>query len=254
MSEKTKASKPRRFFFVRSFLKKNLSWYLLFFIFIVAGYYYFSNTFTKSYTGQFLIKKITFDGNEHVPDIILLKASGLKYRTNIFIPDLQQVKSRLEQLSWVKSAVIQRKFPNEIRIRISERIPIAILQSKHQFYLIDSDGMIIEYKEVANFNNLPIVVGEGAEKETFSLLQNLNKFPKIKKQLVFAVRIGKRRWDITVNKGIVIKLPERGILQALQIVEEISDSNGFFNDDIVSIDLRMLDKVVITRKMENKKR
>lgn len=258
MSGKTKNASPqqivRRFLFLRSFLRKNESWYFLLLCFICSTYEYFSTHLTKSYPKPFLIKKITFDGNDHVQDVLLLKASGLKYRTNIFIPDLREVKAKLEQISWVKSAVVQRKFPDEIRVRISERIPIAILQSKHHLYLIDSDGVVIEHKGIGNFSGLPIVIGEGAEKETNSLLQCLNKFPKIRNQLVFAIRVGKRRWDIKVNRGIIIKLPEQGMLQALQILEEISDSNGFFNEDIFSIDLRMLDRVVVTKKQENSKR
>lgn len=257
MSKKTKkiwtikniSSKPiwRNLFFIRSFLKSNSSWYIFFLILIIFAYNN-SEKIIKSNQKPFLIKKIVFDGNEHVPDVLLLKASGLKYKTNILLPNLHEIKTKLENISWIKSAIIQRKFPNEIYIRISERTPIAILQSKYKLYLIDSEGIVLEHDGIGNFNNLPIVVGEGAETEANYLLQCLEKFSKIRKQLVFAIRIGKRRWNIKINRGIVVKLPERGITQALQILEEISDSNGFFNKDIASIDIRMLDRVIITKR------
>jgi cell division protein FtsQ len=111
----------------------------------------------------------------------------------------------------------------------------------------------LENDGVGDFSNLPIVIGEGAEKETDRLLCCLNKFPKIRKQLVFAVRIGKRRWNIKINRGITVKLPESGIMHALGILEEISDGNGFFNDNISVIDLRMLDRVIVTKKAVEKK-
>ena len=66
--------------------------------------------------------------------------------------------------------------------------------------------------------------------------------------MVFAVRVGKRRWNIRINRGIIVKLPDRGLIQALGILDEISDSNGFFNDDIASLDLRIPDRVIISKK------
>ena len=216
-------------------------------------YLHCSRTLEKSNLGIFSIDKVEFDGNEQVPEVLLLKTSDLRYKSNIFLPDLGDVKSRLESIPWVKSVIIQRKLPNKIYVRISERIPIAILQSKYRLYLVDSDGAVLEHDAIGNFQNLPIIIGEGAEKEISHLLRCLRKFPKIKKQFVFAVRIGERRWDLKINKGIVVKLPEVGIVQALRILEEISDSRGFFNDDIVSIDLRMLDRVVVAKKDQERR-
>ncbi|MDR2158272.1 MAG: cell division protein FtsQ/DivIB, partial [Holosporaceae bacterium] len=154
----------------------------------------------------------------------------------------------------VKSAIVQRKLPDTIYVRVSERIPIAILQSKYKLYLIDADGKILENDGIGNFSNLPIVIGEGAEKEADKFLRCLNEFPKIRRQLVFAMRIGKRRWNIKINRGITVKLPEKGLMHALGILEEISDGNGFFHDDISVIDLRMLDRVIISKnKLEKTK-
>jgi cell division protein FtsQ len=215
---------------------------------IGAMIHFYLDDFLKTRNSEFCIKKIEFDGNDRVPDVLLLKISKLKYKSNIFACSIQDVKSKLEEIAWVKSATVQRKLPDTIYVRISERIPIAILQSKYHLYLIDSDGKILENDYIGSFGNLPIVVGEGAEKEADQLLQYLSKFPKIRKQLVFAVRIGKRRWNIKINRGITVKLPENGVVHALGILEEISDGNGFLNDDIEAIDLRMLDRVIVTKK------
>jgi cell division protein FtsQ len=219
---------------------------------ISGGIYFFSDKITKSKNTEFCIKKIEFDGNDRVKDVILLKISGLKYKSNIFALSVHEVKRKLENIAWVKSAIVQKKLPDTIYVRIAERTPIAILQSKYKLYLIDTEGKILKNDGIGSFNNLPIVIGEGAEKEVGRLLNCLDKFPKICRQLVFAVRIGKRRWNMKINRGITVKLPERGISYALGILEEISDKDGFFNEDISSIDLRMLDRVIVTRKVGKK--
>jgi cell division protein FtsQ len=114
---------------------------------------------------------------------------------------------------------------------------------------VDADSVVLQNDGIGNFNNLPIVVGDGAEKEASYLLKCLAKYPKIEKQLVFAVRISKRRWNIKINRGITVKLPENGVSRAIGILAELSDKDGFFNSDIQSIDLRMLDRVVVTKKV-----
>ncbi|MDR1333715.1 MAG: FtsQ-type POTRA domain-containing protein [Holosporaceae bacterium] len=231
-------------------VKSNIFLFLAFGGIAGAVVHFRLDDFLKNKNPEFCIKRIEFDGNDRVPDTLLLKTSKLSYKSNIFACSIQDVKDRLEGIGWVKSVTVQRKLPDTIYVRIAERIPIAILQSKYHLYLIDSDGKILENDGIGNFGNLPIVVGEGAEKEADQLLQYLGKFPKIRKQLVFAVRIGKRRWNIKVNRGITVKLPENGVMHALGILEEISDGNGFFNDDIEAIDLRMLDRVIVTKKIK----
>ena len=52
-----------------------------------------------------------------------------------------------------------------------------------------------------------------------------------------------------INKGVTVKLPEKHLGYAMQILDEIADENGFFNDDIQEIDLRNLDRVIVKRRV-----
>lgn len=234
-------------------LRSNLFSFSLFFGIASIVSYYAIRKIPTTKRPPFIIQKVEFDGNDHVADILLLKASGLRYKSNILSYSMNDIKERLEKIAWIRSVSVQRKLPDHIVIRIAERVPIAILQMHHKLYLVDIDGQVLEHDGIGDFDNLPIVAGEGAGKETPHFIEALNKFPKLRKQLVFAIWIGNRRWNIKLSRGVLIKLPEHGLLQALSILEEISDSNGFFYDDIETIDLRLLDRVVITKKNENKK-
>ncbi|MDR1551222.1 MAG: FtsQ-type POTRA domain-containing protein [Holosporaceae bacterium] len=233
-----------------SIIKSSL---FLFFVFtgaVVGAVYFYSDSLIRQPYLPFCVKKIEFDGNERIKDILLLKVSKIRYRSNIFSFSIYEVKKRLEDIAWVKSAIVRRKLPDTIYIRVAERIPIAILQSKYKLYLIDADGEILENDSFSAFGNLLIVTGEGAEKSASRLLNCLDTFPKIRRQLAFAVRIGKRRWNLKINRGITVKLPENGVSYALSILEEISDGNGFFNEDISIIDLRMPDRVIVTKRKQ----
>ena len=226
-------------------LKSNL--FLIFLtVSMVAGVLFYEKSAKVS--DEFKIKKIEFDGQEHVPEILLLKASGLRYKTNIFNLSVNDVKRRLEQIAWIKSASVQRKLPDKLSIRVSERVPIAIYQFNYKLHLLDVDGKILENDEIGNFNNLPIIIGEGAEKVARHFLHVLERFPRIQNRLVFAVYVGRRRWNIKISKGITVKLPEKHLSYAMQILDEIADENGLFNDDIQEIDLRILDRVIVKKK------
>lgn len=237
---------------VSVFFRNNAFWWGAFLITSAAAFF-FKDTFIPKTQNYFSLQKIQFDGNEKVPEILLLKASKLHYKKSSLEVPLKEVKEKLEKLSWVKAVVVQRRLPGQISIRIAERTPVAILQSKNKLHLVDSDGVILDNDGIGNYNNLPIVAGEGAETEVFSFLQALEKFPKIRRQLVFAVRVGRRRWNIRINRGITVKLPERCLIQAFGILDEVSDSKGFFKEGIVFLDLRIPDRIIISRKQETKK-
>lgn len=231
---------------VFSLLKSNL--FLIFItVAVVTGVWFYERPIKV--LDEFKIKKIEFDGQEHVPEILLLKVSGLRYKTNVFNVSVSDVKKKLEQIAWVRSASVQRKLPDKLSIRIAERVPIAIYQFNYKLHLLDVDGKILENDGIGSFDNLPIIIGEGAEKVARQFLHVLEKFPKIQNQLVFAVYVGKRRWNMKINKGITVKLPEKHLSYAMQILDEIADERGLFNDDIQEIDLRILDRVIVKKRV-----
>lgn len=234
---------------VRWLLKNNIFWWTLLALGSLGSIVFFKDTFVKKTQGYFSLNKIEFDGNEHVSEILLLKASKLHYKKSSLATRLDDVKNRLEKISWIKAVAVHRKLPGEILIRVAERVPVAILKKHNKLHLVDSGGVILGNDGIGNYYNLPIIAGEGAAKEIFSFLRSINKFPKIRKQLIFAIRVGRRRWNIMINQGITIKLPERGLLQAFGILDELADSKGLFNKDIGCLDLRIPDRVVITKKI-----
>lgn len=232
---------------IKVLFKSHLFWCLLFFGGAGGVIFYNFDKLLHSKSDYFCVKAINFEGNDRVSEVLLLKTSGIRYNSNIFLQSLQKAKDRLETVSWIKSATVQRSLPDKIFIKVVERTPIAILQSKYKLYLVDTDGVPLENDGMGDFSHLPIIVGDGAEKEVGNFLKFLEKYPNIQKQLVFLVRVGKRRWDMKINRGVTVKLPERGVDYALGILDTIADSRGFFYEDISVIDLRLLDRIIIKK-------
>jgi cell division protein FtsQ len=62
---------------------------------------------------------------------------------NLFLVPLEKRKAQLEQIPWVRKATVMRIFPNQIRVSIVERTPIAFVLVHGHVELADGDGVIL---------------------------------------------------------------------------------------------------------------
>ncbi len=65
----------------------------------------------------------------------------------------------VESLVWVKDARVQLVFPATVRIRITERTPMALLPEGRAFLLVDAEGVILERTEDLSSVTLPLITG-----------------------------------------------------------------------------------------------
>jgi cell division protein FtsQ len=159
-----------------------------------------------------------------------------------FITNPWQIKERLEKLPWVRSAIVQRRWPSTIQVRLIERYPIALWQNKGQYFLIDDQGHILENQNLKEFASLPVLTGEKAPLKAPALMDILNKFPIVLKHMTGATLVSSRRWDLILNDKLTIKLPEDEIQDELEYMSTLLQSGDLEGKNILSIDLRTPDR------------
>ncbi len=76
----------------------------------------------------------------------------------IFAVPLETRRQSLEEIPWVESAAVQRLFPNRLRVRLSERTPVAFLRQGNSLLLVDRFGVILTPPESSSYN-FPVVAG-----------------------------------------------------------------------------------------------
>ena len=108
----------------------------------------------------------------------------------------------------IKAALVERRMPKTIYIAIIERKPIAIWQFEKKLYLIDEEGNRISNKDIEKFSKLLQVVGSDANVYAQNLVMELSKHPELAKRITSAVRYGERRWNLNLEQGITVKMPE----------------------------------------------
>ena len=161
--------------------------------------------------------------------------------------DVEGVRQRLLRYGWVKDARVSRRLPDTLVIDIVERQPAALWQDRAQLALIDSDGVVIDRVPVTDMPDLPLLVGQGANLHGRELNRLLEVAPTIKPQLVSATWVGGRRWDLKLQTGETIALPEGEdpAKAALAKFAELDKATGLLGRGLVRFDLRLPGKMIV---------
>ena len=193
----------------------------------------------------FQIEEVFIEGRHHTKAEVLAQVINASRGQPIFAHDLDQLKGKLEKIDWVKEVHIQRRLPDQLYIKITERQPIAIWQHQKALYLVDRDGAIIHNVELAQFQQLPLVIGPDAPTHTPKILNLLEKFPKICERIKVLTRVRQRRWDLTFKDFILIKLSEEKPEESLARLSLLVEQGKINAGDVSMVDLRNPKQLVL---------
>lgn len=73
----------------------------------------------------------------------MLPVFGEDIGRNIFFVPLAERRKQLEQIPWIEHATVMRLLPDQIRISVVERKPIAFLRQGSQVGLVDANGVLL---------------------------------------------------------------------------------------------------------------
>jgi len=191
------------------------------------------------------VQSVEVEGRERADRQAILDALAVRRGTPILTVDLEVARTRLEAIPWVHSAAVERLLPDTIYVRLVERQPIALWQHHGKFDLIDQDGAVIPNARVEDFPRLLQVVGDGAPEAAADLLDLLSGEPDLARHVSAAVRFGARRWNLALDNGVEIDLPENAADAAWHRLAALDRSNRLLERDITAVDMRLPDRLVL---------
>jgi cell division protein FtsQ len=191
------------------------------------------------------VADIRVEGRATTDRETILAALGADMGTPILAVDPGRAERRLEALPWVSSAVIERRLPDTIYVRLVERRPLALWQHNGKLQLIDDAGIVIPVARIDRFAKLPLVVGPDAPTEAASLLAILAKEPDLERRVTAAVRVGGRRWNLRVDGRIDVLLPADDAAGAWAALAHIERSSAILDRDVEAVDMRLPDRLVV---------
>lgn len=175
----------------------------------------------------------------------IIAALGVDYEESILWLNMTSARERVEQLPWIAEAEVRRLLPGTLAILVREREPFAIWQHDGKITIIDIEGRVISEHTEDVDSALPHLVGPGANIGARAILAVIDDRPVIRTRLRALVRVADRRWNIRLENGMDIRLPEEGIESALDQLVALDAIHGLLSRDIAAIDLRLHDRISI---------
>ncbi|MCC2652802.1 MAG: peptide transporter [Microvirga sp.] len=191
------------------------------------------------------LDQVTISGISQMGENEVLAAAGINGKLSLAFLDVNDLRERLERVPMVKSATVRKLYPNELVITLAEREAHAIWQNNGEIFVIASDGTVIDLMQDERYLNLPFVVGEGANARSKDYLALVEAAGPLKQRIRAGTLVAGRRWTLKMDNGMDVRLPEIGAADALARLVKLEHEQKVLEKDVLAIDLRMADRVVV---------
>jgi len=193
----------------------------------------------------FRITTVAINGRKHLSQDEVLAVGGVNGRSSLLFLDAATVRDKLKANPWIADATILKLYPGQLQIDIVERTAFALWQQDGRLSVISEDGAVLEPYMSRRFATLPLVVGKGADVRARDFLALLDRYPQVRAVTRAAILVGERRWNLRLNDGLDIRLPENDIGNALAMLSKLDKEDRLFSRDITAVDMRLPDRLTV---------
>ena len=157
---------------------------------------------------------------------------------NIFFIKKDYFDEILKKNNLIESFYIQKFYPNKIKVNIKKTNFLAITNKNNKKFYVGSNGKLIPIKNTENFNRkLPFVFSKNNFGDFVKLKKIIDKSDFQFREIDSFYYFPSNRWDLKTNNGLLIKLPQKNLLEALQFAHKVKLNEKIKENKI--IDLRI---------------
>ena len=228
----------------------------LLFLFLI---FYFNFNKVENY----LIKYVNIFSNKFDYELRFFEVNGINLvqsseiekiikpylNSSIFLLPLNDISKKIRENPWIKSINISTNYKDILIININEFNPVGVFLFNDTYYYFNNNGKIIDLLDESLLLNDEFIVfsGQLSNINAISLLEILNQSDLIfLDKIRHAKYIGKRRWNLILDNGILLKLSEKNPKASLQNYSKLRKNlNNNELNSIKAIDLIDFQKAVI---------
>jgi len=192
----------------------------------------------------FGVERVTISGISRMYEREVLAAAGIDWRSSVPFLDVNEVRERLLRVPLIAQASVRKIYPNEIAITQVEREPAALWQKNGEISVIAADGTVIDAMRDDRYASLPLVVGEDANIKLPEYLALIASAGPLAERIKAGTYVSGRRWTLKLD-GVDVRLPETDPAAALARLVKYEREAGLLEKDIIAVDLRMPDRLVV---------
>ncbi|MDB5650072.1 MAG: Polypeptide-transport-associated domain protein FtsQ-type [Hyphomicrobiales bacterium] len=190
------------------------------------------------------IDGITVVGAHELSEDEIVATSGITTRDSLLFLDAASVRARIKDAPLVRDVSVRKLYPSRLLIEVQEREPYALWQMNGQVQIVSADGMAIDRLSDERFARLPFVVGEDANLRVPEYQKIIESAGELRDQIRAGTLVAGRRWNIKLNSGLEIKLPEIAPEIAFARFARLAREMRILDKDLISVDLRIPDRMV----------
>ncbi len=188
---------------------------------------------------EFMVHMMKIEGASPVVDAGLRAMLPVKLPASSFDIDLEALREQVLRLDAVETVELRIKPGGILSAVVTERQPAILWRHARGVEILDKTGhrvASVTGREVRA--DLPLIAGEGADRAVPEALRLLDAAGPILPRLRGLERIGERRWDVVLDEGQRIMLPETHTVQALDRAIALDKAQDMLARDIGVVDLR----------------
>jgi cell division protein FtsQ len=187
------------------------------------------------------IKFIKVSGLGDEDNLLLLKKIKSLNLNNIFLIDVDRIKSEIHSNSLVEKYYIFKKYPSSIKINIEKTKFLARINIKGQIFLVGSNGKLT--KDDSSNDKLPFIFGNPVIDDFLSLKIIIDQSKILYDDIKNLYFFPSKRWDLELRNNTVIKLSDNNIKETLSLVLKFLHSEEF--KGVKMIDARIKNQIIL---------
>ena len=162
-------------------------------------------------------------------------------KNNIFKLDEKKLFEKITENNLVLNFLAKKNYPNKIDIKINRVTYIGKIYKNERISLIGSNGKLIN-QDVNKMTDLPYFYGNFKKEDFLEFLTVINKVGLEIKDISSFYFFPTGRWDIKFKDGLLLKLPNKDLMNTLSKVMLLKNDQNFTNSKV--IDLRIKNRII----------
>lgn len=191
------------------------------------------------------VEQVSLSGHRSTSDADIFEILQLEKATSFINLNASEYENRLKGLPWVKEANIKRIWPNQIALKIKERVPFGMWELESQAFLIDEEGKSLGPIKKNVDLKLPMFSGEGANAHAVEFWSLTQSYPQIKDRIHYAKFINNRRWSVKLKDGAIIDLPMGSEREAISLLFSYDNLATLLYEPSCILDLRFSRRIIL---------
>lgn len=189
---------------------------------------------------EFMVNLMAIDGAGQSLSDDIREVAALDFPISSFDLDIEGLREVITGLDPVKSASLRIRPGGILQVDVTERKPVVVWRSREGLDTLDETGAHVhDLASRAQRADLPLIAGDGADARVGEALALFAAARPLGGRVRGLVRIGERRWDVILDRGQRILLPETEPVRALERVIALAEVQDLLERDVAVVDMRL---------------